>query len=206
MTDFWQDFTEIEHEHALQTQGGMKIGFSRQELEDYFNVLLEKRSLEQMIGETAYWVLIPSIIAVYSFPVLLFVSNSLLWAVLGSFGFMMSFSVLNQSMYNYVFNRYIVRPVSHAIPKVVVMILAGVYFYLNDMGIITALFPLFWYFIIDRIPILYLICELILIKTKSWLYKLPDPDGVLRQVGWHWARKYKLAQNDSGRIIGKPGA
>lgn len=203
MADFWQEFTEIEHEHALQTQGGMKIGFSRQELEDYFNVLLEKRSLEQMIGETAYWVLIPSTIAVYSFPVLLLISNSLLWAVLGSFGFMMSFSVLNQSIYNYVFNRYIVRPVSHAVPKVMLMTASGVYFYWSGLGVITALFPLFWYFVIDRIPILYLLCELLLIKTKSWLYKLPDPDGVLRQVGWYWARKYKLAQNDSGRIIAK---
>lgn len=203
MAEFWQDLTDVPQEGALQTKGGMKISHTRQELEEYFSILLESRSLEQLAGETAYWVLIPSIVAVYSFPVMLWITKSVGWAALGSFGLMMSFSLLNQSAYHYLINKYLIRPASHALPKLLFIAGLSLLLYQSERNLYVALFPLLWYVFIDRVPILYLLSELMLVKTKAWLYKLPDPDGVLRQVGWYWARKYGLRQSDSGKILGR---
>lgn len=202
MTDFWKDLFDIPEEKAIQIKGGMKIGFSRQELEDYFNILLEERPLERMAGEAACWVLIPSTAGVYSFPIILWVTQSLALASLGSLGFMMSFSLLNQGAYNYFINRYFIQILVHLIPKVLFLTAAALLLYKNGYSLLISLFPFLWYIFIDRIPVLYLISELFLAKTKGWMYKLPDPDGVLRQVGWYWARRYHLTQSESGRVTG----
>jgi len=200
---FWQDVNDLPHEDAAQTKGGMKLSFSRQELENYFGVLLEERPLEQLVGETSIWVLIPTTISIYVFPIILLVTGSLTYSMLSSVGLMMSFSMLNQSSYNYKLNRYVVRPASHAIPKIIFAIGAGVALGQLGYSIWIALWPIFWYLLIDRIPIIYLLSELLMVKLKTWMYALPDPDGVLRQVGWYWAKKLSLRQNDTGKIIGR---
>ena len=202
MADFWQDLFDIPEEKALQIKGGMKISFSRQELKDYFDILLDIRPLERLAGETACWVLIPSTTGVYSFSIIFWVTKSLVLASLGSLGFMMSFSLLNQGAYNYFINKDFVRVFVHLITKVLYLIAAALLLYKNGHTLFISLSPFLWYIFIDRIPILYLISELLVAKTKSWMYKLPDPDGVLRQVGWYWARRYHLTQSESGRVTG----
>lgn len=202
MADFWQDLFDIPEEKALHIKGGLKIGFSRKELQDYFNILLDIRPLERLVGETACWVLIPSTLAIYSFPIMFWITKSLFLTCVGSFGFMMSFSLLNQSAYNYFINRYLVRFFAHIIPKVIFLIAAAIMLYQSNHNLFIAFFPFLWYLFIDRIPILYLLSELMLAKTKTWMYNLPDSDGVLRQVGWYWARKYRLTQSKSGKVTG----
>lgn len=201
--DFWEELRDVPGEDALLTKGGMKISFSRRELSDYFNILLEKRPLEILAGETAYWVLIPSLVAVYSFPVLLFITKKIGYSLLAALGLMMSMSLFNQSSYNYFINKYLVKPASSNIPKLLINMIFAILLYRNGYSILYALLPFIWYILVDRIPIIYLLSELLMLRVKTWMYNLADPDGVLRQVGWYWAKKHNLEQSETGRVQGK---
>lgn len=200
MEDFYEELYEVDDQDAIKTKGGLYIAFSRKELSKYFGILLQKRSLEQMVGETAYWLLIPSIVGIYSFPIILFISKNFIYTLLASIGLLMSMSLFNQTSYNYFINRYIVRPLANPIPKALINAVFAILLFRADIGIWLAISPVIWWILNDRIPVIYLLLELLMLTIKGWLYKLADPDGVLRQVAIYWAKKHGLTINEDGKI------
>lgn len=203
MKEFWEEIHEIPGEEGIITKGGFRISFSRKEIERFFGVLLEKKKLEELLGETAYWLLIPSLVSIYSFPVILFISKNLLYTVLASLGLMMSMSLFNQSSYNYKINNYLVRPAVNPVPKFLINLVFAILMYRAGLGVWFLLLPFLWWILNDRIPLLYLISELIMIKVKSWMYTHADPEGVLKQVALYWAKQYNLSVSETGRILGE---
>lgn len=203
MKEFYEDLYDLPEQNALKTKGGFFIGFSREELSSYFGLLLEKKSLEQMVGETVYWVLIPSIVSIYSYPIILFITGNLGYTLLASLGLLMSMSLFNQSSYNYSINRYLVRPLSNIVPKALFNILGSFLLFRTGHSTFISISPLIWWLLNDRIPLVYLVIELLMIKIKSRMYKLSDPDGVLRQVGIYWAKRYDFTITEDGQIIKK---
>ncbi|MEA1962509.1 MAG: hypothetical protein U9N81_14800 [Bacillota bacterium] len=202
MNDFWEELNEAAGEDTLITKGGLTINFSRKELKEHFGILLDKRPLECMIGETAQWLLIPSLFAIYSFPVILFISNNLFYTIMASLGLMMSTSLFNQSSYNYAINKYLIKPAVSPIPKALINLVFAILLYRDGHNVWFLMSPFLWWILNDRIPLIYLLSELILLKAKGWMYNLADPDGVLRQVGIYWAKKYELDITKSGKVQG----
>jgi len=201
LSEFWQDINETPQKDALITGSGLRISFSRKELNDFFGKLLKKRELECMVGETASWVLIPSLVAIYSFPIILFITKNPWYSLMSSLGLMMSWSLFNQSSYNYKINKYLVKPGSSIIPKIIVNLFGATALYMSGASIWLVVLPFIWWVLNDFIPIIYLLSELILIKPKSWMWTLADPDGVLRQVGIYWAKKYGLEISETGKVL-----
>ena len=202
MKEFWEDLNEVPSEDSLVTKGGLKINFSRRELKEHFGLLLDKRPLEVLVGETAYWLLIPALVSVYSFPILLYISKSLFYTTMAALGLMMSTSIFNQHSYNHVVNTYLVKPAVNPIAKLLVNSIFAVLLYRAEGNVWYLLAPFVWWILNDRIPLIYLLSELLMIKFKKWMYNLGDPDGVLRQAGIYWAKKYDLEVTKSGKIIG----
>lgn len=202
MKEFWEDLSEVPGEHSLVTKGGLKINFSRRELKAHFGLLLDKRPLEVLVGETAYWLLIPALVSVYSFPILLYISKSLFYTTMAALGLMMSTSLFNQFSYNHVINTYLVKPAVSPIAKLLVNLIFAILLYRAEGNVWYLLAPFVWWILNDRIPLIYLFSELLMIKFKKWMYNLGDPDGVLRQAGIYWANKYDLEVTKSGKILG----
>jgi hypothetical protein len=200
--EFWEEINEVPGEDALVTKGGLRINFSRRELKEHFGILLNQRPLELMIGETAYWLLIPSLVSIYSFPVILFISNSIFYSIMASLGLMMSTSLFNQGSYNHKVNSFLVKPATNIIPKLLINLVFAILLYRTGKDVWFLLIPFIWWILNDRIPLIYLLSELIMLKVKGWMYNLADPDGVLRQVGMYWAKKYDLEVTKSGKVLG----
>lgn len=201
MDDFWENLSETPDKKALVTKRGLRISFSRKELMDFFGVLLEKRPLECMVGEAAHWVLIPSLVSIYSFPVILYFSHNPWYSLMAALGLLMSMSIFNQSSYNYMINKYLVRPASSMIPKFAVNFTFALLLNRTGNDLWLVVLPFIWWIFNDFLPIVYLVSELLLIKIKSWMWNLADPDGVLRQVGIYWAKQFNLSINQNGKII-----
>lgn len=200
MNEFWENLSEAPDKKALVTKRGLRISFSRKELTDFFGLLLEKRPLECMVGEAAYWVLIPSLVSIYSFPIALYFSNNPWYSLMAALGLLMSMSLFNQSSYNYTINKYLVKPASSMIPKFTVNFFSALLLNKSGSSIWLVMLPFIWWVLNDFLPVVYLVSELLLIKIKSWMWDLADPDGVLRQVGIYWAKKFDLTINENGRI------
>ncbi len=201
MNGFWEDLNETSQKDALVTNRGLRISFSRKELNSFFGRLLEKRPLECMVGETSSWVLIPSLVAVYSFPIILYITNNPWYTLMSSLGLMISMSLFNQFSYNYKINNYLVKPASNIIPKLFINLLGAVFLYMTGADVWLAVLPFIWWALNDFVPIVYLITEILLIKAKTAMWNLSDPDGVLRQVGMYWAKKYDLKVNENGKVL-----
>jgi len=202
LKEFWEDLNEVQGEDSLVTKGGLKIHFSRRELEEHFGLLLDKRPLETLVGETAYWLLIPALVSIYSFPIMLYISRNMFYSIMASVGLMMSTSLFNQFSYNYAVNNYLVKPAVHPIAKLLINFIFAVLLYRAEESLWYVITPFIWWILNDRIPIIYLVSELLMIKFKQWMYNLGDPDGVLRQAGIYWAKKYDLEATKSGKILG----
>lgn len=201
MKEFWEDFTESPNKDAVLTKRGLRISFGKKELQEYFGRLLDKRPLEYLIGETAYWVLIPSLSAIYSFPIILFITKNPLYTFMASLGLMMSMSLFNQSSYNYFINKYLVRPAASLLAKLTINFVGALLLYRADVSIWMVILPFIWWILNDFVPIIYLLSEFILMRFKMWMWNLADPDGVLRQVGIYWAKRYKLEVSKHGKVL-----
>jgi hypothetical protein len=201
LKDFWEELTEAPEENAIFTKRGLKISFEKKELQNYFGRLLDKRPLECLIGETAYWVLIPSLAAIYSFPIVLFITKSPLYTLMASLGLMMSMSLFNQSSYNFFINKYLVRPAASLLAKLTINVVFAVLLYRADVSIWLVILPFIWWILNDFVPIIYVLSEFILMRIKMWMWNLADPDGVLRQVGIYWAKRYKMQTNKHGKVL-----
>ncbi len=201
MNGFWEDLNETPQKDALLTKRGLRISFSKKELNDFFGKLLEKRPLECMVGETSFWVLIPSLAAIYSFPLILCITRNPWYTLMSSLGLMISMSLFNQFSYNYNVNNYLVKPASNILPKLLINSFGTVFLYMTGADIWLAALPFIWWFLNDFVPIIYLITELLLIKAKTLMWNLGDPDGVLKQVGIYWAKKYNLKTGENGKVL-----
>lgn len=201
MNRFWEDLHETPQRDALVTKRGLRISFSRKELNEFFGKLLDKRPLECMVGETSFWVLIPSLVAIYSFPIILYITTNPWYTLMSSLGLMMSMSLFNQGSYNFKVNNYLVKPASNIIPKLLINLLGAISLYKIGANIWLVVMPFIWWVLNDFIPVVYLLTELLLIKAKTWMWKLADPDGVLRQVGIYWAKKYDLKVSENGKVL-----
>ncbi len=201
MNGFWEDLYETPQKDALVTKRGLRISFSQKELNDFFGKLLEKRPLEYMVGETSFWVLIPSLAAIYSFPILLCITGNPWYTLMSSLGLMISMSLFNQFSYNYNINNYLVKPASNIIPKLLINSLGSIFLYMTGADIWLTALPFIWWFLNDFVPVIYLLTEILLIKAKTLMWNLGDPDGVLRQVGIYWAKKYNLKTGENGKVL-----
>ncbi len=202
MNEFWEDLTDTPERDALVTKRGLRINFSRKELNRFFGSLLEKRPLECMVGETAHWVLIPSLVAVYSFPIILFITKNPWYTLMSSLGLMMSMSLFNQFSYNYNINKYLVKPASSILAKLTINTVGAILLlYQAGTSLWLVFLPFIWWLLNDFVPVIYLLSEMFLIKIKAWMWNLADPDGVLRQVGVYWAKKYGLEINEYGKVL-----
>ena len=201
--EFWEDLTDVPEQNAILTKRGLRISFGKKELQEYFGHLLDKRPLEYLVGETAYWVLIPSLSAIYSFPIILFVTKSPFYTFMASLGLMMSMSLFNQSSYNYIINRYLVRPAASLLAKLSINLVGAYLLYQADVAIWLVILPFIWWTLNDFVPLIYVLSEFILLRIKMWMWNLADPDGVLRQVGIYWAKKYNMEVTKHGKVLSR---
>ncbi len=109
--------------------------------------------------------------------------------------------ISNQGSYNFKVNNYLVKPASNIIPKLLINLLGAISLYKIGANIWLVVMPFIWWVLNDFIPVVYLLTELLLIKAKTWMWKLADPDGVLRQVGIYWAKKYYLKVSENGKVL-----
>ena len=68
---FAVDFQNVPGE-CIYTQGGLKFRADEEALRRYFSQVLPYMSLNDLIGEAVFWVLLPSSLAIWTFPFLLY--------------------------------------------------------------------------------------------------------------------------------------
>lgn len=66
---------------CVYAQGGLKFSADEEALRRYFSPILPYVSLNDLIGEAVFWVLLPSSLAIWTFPFLLYYQGGVLAVV-----------------------------------------------------------------------------------------------------------------------------
>lgn len=178
--------------------GGVKFRASRLALESYFSPVLTYVSLNDLVGEAVFWMLLPWTFAIYLFPFLLF-TKGLVFALFVTLISYLLLGLLHWFVYIRPIN-YLLFFFANPIPQIVLYIIFGVLFYLSGsyFEIISLVIALLFFrlgggeilcFIFFQ-P-LYIIAGIYYRRTGNYLL-LPTSDQVLRTVGFYYAKKHKI--------------
>ncbi len=178
--------------------GGMKFRADREALERYFNPVLTYVSLNDLVGEAVFWMLLPWTLAIYLFPFLLF-AKGLVFALLATLISYLLLELLHWFIYIKAIN-YLLFFFASPIPQIILYIIVGVLFYLSgsyleiiSLGVVLLFFRLGGGAILSSILFLplYIIAGIYFRKTGYYLF-LPNSDQVLRTIGFYYAKKNKI--------------
>ena len=166
-------------------QGGLEFRASEHSLLHYFAPILPFVSLNDLIGEAVFWILMPSTIAVWAFPPLLYIKG-LPQALVWMFGFNILAAAIHLLVYIKPLN-YVVFILGNKILQFVVyvvLVVASARTGHNHWAI--ALSGVFLFY---AIGVAELILGVIILPVNRFV-GLPTSDQLLRLIGWYYGRKY----------------
>jgi hypothetical protein len=195
---FWLDYKNVPGQ-GVYAQGGLKFRFTEETLKEYFGPILSYVSLNDLIGEAVFWTMLPTYLAVYIFPFILYYKGILVSIVTAAVVFLiaeiyhLSFynkplnylafflgSTLPQSILYAVFLVLFIR--SGSVAKIAVLV---VQFLASFLGIYQV-----FAFIID-FP-LVIINRAYFQKTKEFLFLPSSSDQILINIGRYYAKKFRI--------------
>lgn len=171
---------------CVYAQGGLKFRADEEALRRYFSTILPHVSLNDLIGEAVFWVLLPSSLAIWTFPFLLYYQGSVFALVVVIVLFLLV-GIAHQYIYlkplNYllfIFGNRLLQLAGYVV-LAVIFIVAG--------SIANALIIGAW-FILFALGLGDLLLGLLPILFRGKLFSLPQSDQVLRTVGIYYGAKF----------------
>ena len=169
---------------CVYAQGGLKFHADEEALVRYFAPILPYVSLNNLIGEAVFWVLLPSTLSIWTFAFLLY-TRGILFAVITTIALYLFVEIGHMVLYIKPLN-YVVFILGNRILQLVAYIVLAVILVLSGSILKTIILGGWFLFFAVGLNQLILL-PLIPILTK--IFSLPPSDQVLRNVGWHYARK-----------------
>ena len=166
-------------------QGGLKFRAPEASLSRYFAPVLPYVSLNDLIGEAISWILMPATVAIWIFPLLLYLYD-IPMALFIMLGVQVAAEILHQLVYIKPLN-YITFYLGNKILQVVAYVVLALVFGFSGHGSwIIPLAGVFVYYAIGLGNVVMSILDLFL----AMFVGVPKSDQLLRLIGWHYGRKY----------------
>lgn len=181
---FAVEYQDVEGRGVI-AQGGLKFRASEDSLCHYFAPILPFVSLNDLIGEAVFWILMPSTIAVWAFPLLLYMKglpSALVW----SFGLHILAYVIHLLVYIKPLNYLVFILGNKVLQFVAYVVLVVVCALTGHIAWAIALAVVFLFYVVSVSEILVSI----LTFPVNRLVGLPTSDQLLRLIGWYYGRKY----------------
>jgi hypothetical protein len=181
---FAVDYKSVEGQ-GVYAYGGLRFRADEASLRRYFAEILPHVSLNDLIGEATFWLLLPSTIAAWVLPVLLYYLD-ISAAIYMTAGIYLVATASDFLVYSKPVN-YLVLLFSQKVPRllayagwVTLLLFKG----LTTKAVILGAFYLFLGFGLEG-----RIFASLLTPLYAMLFSLPPSDQVLRNVGWYYAEK-----------------
>ena len=166
-------------------QGGLKFRATEESLSHYFSSILPFVSLNDLIGEAVFWIIMPSTITLWIFPILIYKQGlplSLLWIVL----LHVALYIIHLFIYVKPLN-YLVFVLANPFVEFSFYIITGIYFvYLGHISWAIAMGSVFIFYKVGL--------DVVLISALTFpinrFVGLPTSDALIKLIGWHYGRKY----------------
>jgi hypothetical protein len=166
-------------------QGGLKFRASEQSLRHYFAPILPFVSLNDLIGETVFWILMPSTIAIWAFPPLLYLTE-FPWALVWMFGLYILLQVVHLLLYIKLLN-YVVFILGNKVLQFIAYVVLVVASALT--GHIAWAIALAAVFLFYAVGVSEIFASILTFPMNRFV-GLPTSDQLLRLIGWYYGRKY----------------
>jgi hypothetical protein len=166
-------------------QGGLKFRAREESLCHYFAPILRFVSLNDLIGEAVFWIRMPSTIAIWAFPLLLYLKGfppALVWI----FGLHILAHVIHLFVYIKPLN-YLVFILGNTVLQFLAYVVLAVLCALT--GHVTWAIALAGVFLFYAVGLSEIFVT-ILTFPMYLLVSLPTSDQLLRLIGWYYGRKY----------------
>ena len=181
---FAVDFNNVEGQGVI-AQGGLRFRADEASLRRYFAEILPHVSLNDLIGEATFWLLLPSAIAFWLFPVLLYYLD-ISFAVYATAAIYLVATVSHFLVYSKPVN-YLVLLFSQRVPRLIAY--AGWATILVLKGLTTKAIVLGAAYLVFGFGVEARMIGTLLSPVYAKLFSLPPSDQVLRNVGWYYAEK-----------------
>lgn len=170
---------------CVYTQGGLKFRTDEDALRRYFAPILSYVSLKELIGEAVFWSMLPSALAIWVFPFLLY-TQGVLFAVITTIVLYLIAEIGHIIFYLKPLN-YIVFVLGNNLLSLVVYIIWVAILILSGSIVETVILGAWFLFFALGLNQIIFLFPLIPILAK--LFSLPPSDQVLRNIGWYYAKK-----------------
>lgn len=184
---FWVEYQNVPGQ-CVYAKGGLKFRADEDALLRYFAPILPYVSLNDLIGEAVFWILLPSILAIWTFPIFLY-SQGILFAIIATAVLYLIAEILTLIFYIKPLN-YLVFIFANPLLKVAAYIVWAIILILSGSileAIILGIYFLFFAFGLD-----VLMFGFLLIPLFVKLFSLAPSDQVLRNINWYYGRKFGL--------------
>ena len=163
---------------------GLKFHATQESLSRYFAPILPFVSLNDLLGEAVFWSLMPSTIAVWAFPVLLYLYGPFFGVVL-TLALQIVAEVADELVYIKSLN-YFVFWGNATVQFVAYVIMAVVCAFSGHVAWALVLAGVFIFYASGLNEVLFTLLGLVL----AMFVGLSQSDQLLRLIGWHYGRKY----------------
>lgn len=184
----WVNYQNVPGQ-CVYAKGGLKFRADEEALCRYFAPILPHVSLNDLIGEAVFWVLLPSTLVIWIFPFLLFYSQEMLFAIIVAVALYLLLEIGHMSFYLKPLN-YLVFILANPLPQLILYIVWAVI--LIRSGSVDKFIVLGVWFLFFKLGFDKLIFSPLLISLNEAHFSLPPSDTVLRNIGWYYARKFGI--------------
>ena len=172
---------------CVYAKGGLKFRADEDKLRHYFSPILPRISLNDIIGEAVFWSMLPSALAIWIFPILLYFKG-ILFALIATLILYLITEIGHLIFYLKPLN-YIVFILGNNFLAFIIYLIWAMMLIRSgskEEVIVLGVWFLFFAFGLGQLILL----PLLPILTK--FFALPPSDQILRNVGWYYARKFGL--------------
>ncbi len=174
---------------CIYAQGGLKFRADEEALRRYFSPILPYVSLNDLIGEAVFWVLLPSSLAIWTFPFLLYYYGAVL--AVGATLLLSTFvGVVHQYVYLKSINYWVFIFGNRLLWLAGYVVWAVIFIFQGSSANVVFLgvwLIIFWLGLGDTIHNL-----LLPILFRKKFFSLPLSDQVLRTIGFYYGVKFGM--------------
>lgn len=169
---------------CVYARGGLKFRADENTLRRYFSPILPHVSLNDLIGEAVFWSMLPSTLAIWTFPFLLYFKG-ILFALITTAILYLIVEIGHLSFYLKPLNYIIFILGNNFLAFIVYLIWTAILIFSGSIERVIILGIWFVFFALGFSQLILL--PLLPILTK--FFALPPSDQILRNIGWYYGRK-----------------
>lgn len=172
---------------CVYAQGGLKFRADEDKLRRYFSPILPHISLNDLIGEAVFWSMLPSTLAIWIFPFLIY-SQGVPFALTVAIILYLVSEIFHMVFYLKPLN-YLIFILGNQFLSLIFYIVWGAILIISGSMINAIILGVWFLFhtlggnqIVFLLPLTPLLAK----------FFLPPSDQILRNVGWYYGRKFGL--------------